>query len=140
MKDNEFMANKVRLDKWLWAARFYKTRAIARQMVQAGKVHYNGQRAKPSKVVELGATLKLRQGFDSKEVEVLLLNEQRRGAPEAQLMYRETEASLAKREENAQARKLNAMYNPHPLGRPDKKQRRQLIKMKDVQRKDDGAQ
>ncbi|MBT40962.1 MAG: heat-shock protein [Idiomarina sp.] len=132
--------NTVRLDKWLWAARFYKTRAIARQMIQSGKVHYNGQRAKPSKVVELGAMLKLRQGFDSKEVEVLQLNDQRRGAPEAQLMYRETEASIAKREENAEARKLNAMYNPHPQGRPDKKQRRQLIKMKDVQRKDDGDQ
>ena len=132
--------NTVRLDKWLWAARFYKTRAIARQMIQSGKVHYNGQRAKPSKVVELGAMLKLRQGFDSKEVEVLQLNDQRRGAPEAQLMYRETEASLAKREENAEARKLNAMYNPHPQGRPDKKQRRQLIKMKDFQRKDDCAQ
>ena len=140
MKDNKFMPANVRLDKWLWAARFYKTRAIARQMIQSGKVHYNGQRAKPSKVVELGAMLKLRQGFDSKEVEVLQLNDQRRGAPEAQLMYRETEASLAKREENAEARKLNAMYNPHPQGRPDKKQRRQLIKMKDVQRKDDGAQ
>lgn len=133
-------ANTVRLDKWLWAARFYKTRAIARQMIQSGKVHYNGQRAKPSKLVELGAMLKLRQGFDSKEVEVLQLNDQRRGAPEAQLMYRETEASITKREENAQARKLNAMYNPHPQGRPDKKQRRQLIQMKDSQRKDDGAQ
>ncbi|TDP40161.1 heat shock protein Hsp15 [Idiomarina aquatica] len=133
-------ANTVRLDKWLWAARFYKTRAIARQMIQSGKVHYNGQRTKPSKLVELGAMLRLRQGFDSKEVEVLQLNDQRRGAPEAQLMYRETEASITKREENAQARKLNAMYNPHPQGRPDKKQRRQLIQMKDSQRKDDGAQ
>ena len=140
MKDNKFMPANVRLDKWLWAARFYKTRAIARQMIQSGKVHYNGQRAKPSKVVELGAMLKLRQGFDSKEVEVLQLNDQRRGAPEAQLMYRETEASMAKREENAEARKLNAMYNPHPQGRPDKKQRRQLIKMKDIKRKDDGDQ
>lgn len=120
----------VRLDKWLWAARFYKTRALAREMVQSGKVHYDGQRSKPSKVVQVGAIIKLRQGFDSKEVEVLELSEQRRGAPEAQLLYRETEDSLAKREENAEARKLNALYNPHPDGRPDKKQRRQLIRFK----------
>ncbi|MGM0525198.1 MAG: ribosome-associated heat shock protein Hsp15 [Pseudomonadota bacterium] len=124
-------SNAVRLDKWLWAARFYKTRAIARQMIQSGKVHYDGQRAKPAKMVQVGAVLKLRQGFDSKEVEVLALSEQRRGAPEAQQLYRETDASIEKREENAQARKLNAMYNPHPQGRPDKKQRRQLIRMKD---------
>lgn len=120
----------VRLDKWLWAARFYKTRALAREMVQSGKVHYDGQRSKPSKVVQVGAIIKLRQGFDSKELEVLELSEQRRGAPEAQLLYRETEESLAKREENAEARKLNALYNPHPDGRPDKKQRRQLIRFK----------
>ncbi|WP_300319387.1 ribosome-associated heat shock protein Hsp15 [Idiomarina sp.] len=120
----------VRLDKWLWAARFYKTRALAREMVQSGKVHYDGQRSKPSKVVQVGAIIKLRQGFDNKEVEVLELSEQRRSAPEAQLLYRETEESLAKREENAEARKLNALYNPHPDGRPDKKQRRQLIRFK----------
>ena len=120
----------VRLDKWLWAARFYKTRALAREMVQSGKVHYDGQRSKPSKVVQVGAIIKLRQGFDSKEVEVLELSAQRRGAPEAQLLYRETEESLAKREENAEARKLNALCNPHPDGRPDKKQRRQLIRFK----------
>lgn len=122
--------NNVRLDKWLWAARFYKTRAIAREMVQSGKVHYDSQRSKPSKVVQVGAIITLRQGFDSKEVEVLKLSEQRRGAPEAQLLYRETDRSVDKREENAEARKLNALYNPHPNGRPDKKQRRQLIRFK----------
>ncbi|AVJ55226.1 ribosome-associated heat shock protein Hsp15 [Idiomarina sp. OT37-5b] len=133
-------ANAIRLDKWLWAARFYKTRAIARQMIQSGKVHYNGQRTKPSKAVEIGAMLKLRQGFDSKEVEVIALSDQRRGASEAQLLYRETESSIKQREQNAQARKLNAMYNPHPQGRPDKKQRRQLIRMKDGQRNEGDGQ
>jgi ribosome-associated heat shock protein Hsp15 len=133
-------ANAIRLDKWLWAARFYKTRAIARQMIQSGKVHYNGQRTKPSKAVEIGAMLKLRQGFDSKEVEVVALSDQRRGASEAQLLYRETESSIKQREQNAQARKLNAMYNPHPQGRPDKKQRRQLIRMKDGQRNEGDGQ
>lgn len=133
-------ANAIRLDKWLWAARFYKTRAIARQMIQSGKVHYNGQRTKPSKAVEIGAMLKLRQGFDSKEVEVIALSDQRRGASEAQLLYRETESSIKQRQQNAQARKLNAMYNPLPQGRPDKKQRRQLIRMKDGQRNEGDGQ
>lgn len=121
----------IRLDKWLWAARFYKTRALARQMVQSGKVQYDGQRSKPSKTVQPGAVITLRQGFDTKEVEVLALSEQRRSASEAQLLYQETEESIEKREQNAEARKLNALYNPHPEGRPDKKQRRQLIRMKD---------
>ena len=123
--------NSIRLDKWLWAARFYKTRALARQMVQSGKVHYEGQRSKPSKIVQVGAVITLRQGFDTKEVEVMALSEQRRGASEAQLLYQETAESVEKREQNAEASKLNALYNPHPEGRPDKKQRRQLIRMKD---------
>ncbi|MGM7319290.1 ribosome-associated heat shock protein Hsp15 [Idiomarina sp. ST10R2A5] len=123
--------NSIRLDKWLWAARFYKTRALARQMIQSGKVHYDGQRSKPSKIVQVGAVITLRQGFDTKEVEVMALSEQRRGASEAQLLYQETAESVEKREQNAEARKLNALYNPHPEGRPDKKQRRQLIRMKD---------
>ncbi len=72
--------DKVRLDKWLWAARFFKTRAIAKQMIEGGKVHYDGQRAKCSKVVELGATLKVRQGWDERVVVVKALSEQRRGA------------------------------------------------------------
>jgi len=121
----------TRLDKWLWAARFYKTRALARQMVQSGKVQYDGQRSKPSKTVQVGALITLRQGFDTKEVEVMALSEQRRGASEAQLLYQETPESIEKREQDAEARKLNALYNPHPDGRPDKKQRRQLIRMKD---------
>ena len=79
----------------------------------------------------MGAVITLRQGFDTKEVEVMALSEQRRGASEAQLLYQETAESVEKREQNAEARKLNALYNPHPEGRPDKKQRRQLIRMKD---------
>ncbi len=87
-----------RLDKWLWAARFYKTRTLAREMVDGGKVHYNGQRTKPSKEVEVGAMIKLRQGNDEKEVEVLALSNQRRAAPLAQQLYQETEESIKKRE------------------------------------------
>ena len=120
----------VRLDKWLWAARFYKTRALAREMIDGGKVHYNGQRSKPSKNVELNAEIKLRQGNEERTVLVLALSGQRRGASEAQLMYEETAASIANREQMAQARKLNALSMPHPDRRPDKKERRTLIKFK----------
>ena len=120
----------VRLDKGLWAARFYKTRTIAKEMIDGGKVHYNGQRSKPNKIVEVGATLKIRQGSDEKEIVVLALSTQRRGAPEAQLLYRETEQSLANREKLAIARKMNALSMPHPDRRPDKKERRDLLKFK----------
>ena len=120
----------VRLDKWLWAARFYKTRTLAKEMIDGGKVHYNGQRSKPNKIVEVGATLKVRQGSDEKEIAVLALSSQRQGAPEAQLLYRETEQSLANREKLAMARKMNALSMPHPDRRPDKKERRDLLKFK----------
>ncbi|MDE1514907.1 MULTISPECIES: ribosome-associated heat shock protein Hsp15 [Vibrio] len=114
----------IRLDKWLWAARFYKTRAIARNMVEGGKVHYNGQRTKPSKSVELGAQLTLRQGHDQKTVIIEKITDQRRGAPEAQLLYRETADSIEQRERQAMMRQLN----PSSDQRPDKKQRRDLLK------------
>jgi ribosome-associated heat shock protein Hsp15 len=121
---------KVRLDKWLWAARFYKTRALAREMVQGGKVHYNGQRTKASKIVEVNATIKLAQGVDEKIITVLQVLEKRQSAPIAQTLYQESEASIAKREENAIARKNNSFFAPHPDRKPDKKQRRELLKMK----------
>ncbi|AWL10631.1 Heat shock protein 15 like protein [Saliniradius amylolyticus] len=121
---------KVRLDKWLWAARLYKTRSLARDMIQGGKVHYNGQRVKPGKLVELGALIRLAQGFDHKEILVQELHEKRRSAKEIVNMYEETQASIEQREKNAAARKLGAMYNPNPEQKPDKKQRRNLIKFK----------
>lgn len=131
MSSRDSTENKaVRLDKWLWAARFFKTRALAREAIQAGKVNYNQRRSKPSKTVELQATLLIPRGQERIEVVVTGLSDQRRGAPEAQLLYEETAASIKQREENAAARKANALYNPHPDGRPDKKQRRNLIKFK----------
>ncbi|MCO6545254.1 MAG: ribosome-associated heat shock protein Hsp15 [Gilliamella sp.] len=126
----------VRLDKWLWAARFYKSRSLAREMVDGGKVHYNGQRTKPSKLVEVGTILTLRQGSDQKTVRVLAISEQRKTAIEAQQLYQETPDSIAKREKIAQARKLNALTMPHPDRRPDKKERRNLIKFKYNRQKD----
>ncbi|PXZ02865.1 ribosome-associated heat shock protein Hsp15 [Gilliamella apicola] len=120
----------VRLDKWLWGARFYKTRSIARDMIDGGKVHYNGQRAKPSKIVEVGAMITLRQGNEQKTIRVLAISDQRRTAREAEYLYQETLESITKRENIAQARKLNALTMPHPDRRPDKKERRTLIKFK----------
>ena len=126
----EKISEGVRLDKWLWAARFYKTRAIAREMIEGGKVHYNGQRSKPSKIVELQAELSLRQGNDERTVIITAIGEQRRPASEAQEMYAETAASIEKREKTALARKMNALTMPHPDRRPDKKERRDLMKFK----------
>ena len=126
----EKSSEEVRLDKWLWAARFYKTRAIAREMIEGGKVHYNGQRSKPGKVVELNAELTLRQGNDERTVVVVGITAQRRPASEAQQLYHETDASIEKREKMAQARKMNALTMPHPDRRPDKKERRDLMKFK----------
>lgn len=81
-------SEEVRLDKWLWAARFYKTRALAREMIEGGKVHYNGQRSKPGKIVELNATLTLRQGNDERTVVIRGISAQRRPASEAVALWR----------------------------------------------------
>jgi len=124
-----------RLDKWLWAARFYKTRSIAQQMVSGGKVHYNGQRCKPSRKVELGATILLRQGFDEKEIQVIGLSEKRGNASLAAELYRETAASIEKRQQHQLQRKL-ASSTVQSEGRPDKKQRRTLRELKDKQLSD----
>ncbi len=127
MSDNEL--TKVRIDKWLWAARFYKTRAIAKQAIDGGKVHCNGARPKPSKEIEIGSKIKLRQGFDEKTVIVKALSEQRRGAPQAQLLYEETEESREKRELLTQQRKAQPKHWPSAT-KPTKKQRRLIQQFK----------
>ena len=127
---NEKPVEAVRLDKWLWAARIYKTRALAREMIEGGKGHYNGQRSKPGKVVELNATLLLRQGNDERTIVVKGITEQRRPASEAVALYEETAESIEKREKMALARKMNALTMPHPDRRPDKKERRDLMRFK----------
>lgn len=126
-KDN----NATRLDKWLWAARFYKTRAIAKQMIDGGKVFYNGQRTKSGKSVALGDIIKVRQGYEEKEVEVIALADKRRDATFAQTLYQETEQSLASREKNALARKQGILLSPASETKPDKKQRRQIRQFKE---------
>ncbi|PWV78194.1 ribosome-associated heat shock protein Hsp15 [Halomonas sp. A11-A] len=122
--------SNVRLDKWLWAARFFKTRGLAKKAIEGGKVHYNGARAKTSKTVEVGALVRVPQGWDLLEVEVVALSDQRRGAPEARALYRETEESAVRREREAEARRLTNQAMQHPLKRPDKKQRRDIRRFK----------
>ncbi|GAA4091922.1 ribosome-associated heat shock protein Hsp15 [Zhongshania borealis] len=123
----------IRLDKWLWAARFYKTRSLAKQAVEGGKVHYNGERCKVSKEVQIGASLSIRTGWDSKIVDVIALSNQRRGAPEAAMLYRETDESISAREQLAADRKvLGAAAGALHPERPNKKQRRQIHRFKNI--------
>jgi ribosome-associated heat shock protein Hsp15 len=123
-------SNRLRLDKWLWAARFFKTRSQAKAAIEGGKVQMDGQRLKVSKEVAVGDVLLIRQGWDEREVLVTGLDAQRRGAPEARLLYEETAASVARREAEAAARKAAGGMIDRPPGRPDKKQRRQIHRFK----------
>ncbi len=117
--------DKVRIDKWLWAARFFKTRALAKNAIENGKVHINGQKPKPSRMLDVGETLTVRQGYDEKILEVVALSDQRRGAPDAQKLYRETDESIANRDKQQAERKaLNQSMPQHE--KPNKKQRRQI--------------
>ena len=122
----------VRLDKWLWAARFFKTRSLATEAINGGKVHVNGERVKPSRKVNLGDELTIRQGFVEKIVIVTGLNEKRGSATMAAELYSETEASIAKREAEAEQRRLLAAATPQPEHRPNKKQRRQIHRFKNI--------
>jgi ribosome-associated heat shock protein Hsp15 len=124
---------KVRLDKWLWAARFFKTRSLAKSAIEGGKIHLDGQRVKVSKEIAAGDLLQIRQGWDEKVIEVKTLSDQRRGAAEAQLLYEETADSVAKREKQAAARKAAGGMLDRPAQRPTKRQRRQIHRFKDFQ-------
>ena len=97
--------DRLRVDKWLWAARFFKTRSIAKTAIEGGKVHLDGQRVKVSREISVGETLVIKQGWDEKEVVVLGLSADRGPAPVARELYEETAASIEKREREAQARK-----------------------------------
>ncbi len=116
--------DKVRIDKWLWAARFFKTRTLAKDAIAGGRVKVDGQRAKPSRELTPGMVLEIQQGWATRTVEVVALSDQRRGAPEAALLYRETEASIQARESQAEQRRLIREHETHPGQKPSKKQRR----------------
>nr|WP_276583454.1 S4 domain-containing protein [Pseudomonas sp. RIT-PI-S] len=117
------------MDKWLWAARFYKTRALAKAAIESGKVHCRGERCKPGKEPKIGDEFQLRTGFDERTVVVMALSDVRRGAPEAQQLYAETEQSIARREQAAALRKAGALGVASD-GKPTKKQRRQLFQFR----------
>jgi len=123
-------ATKTRLDKWLWAARFFKTRSLAKAAIEGGKVHCGGQRVKVAKEISIGETLSIRQGFDTREVLVTALSEQRRGAAEATLLYEETESSKAAREKRTAERKAGSAGFKPSDHKPSKKERRQMQKFK----------
>ena len=121
----------MRLDKWLWAARFFKTRSLASEAVDGGKVKLNGASTKPAKDVKVGDRLQLRAGEQDWEVVVQGLNEQRRPAPEAQLLYQETPDSVQRRTQAAELRKLAPTPALEQKGRPTKRDRRLLSRFRD---------
>lgn len=124
-------SGKLRVDKWLWAARFFKTRSLAKAAIEGGKVQIDGQRIKVSREISVGEQLRIRQGWDERDVEVLVLSDQRRGAPDAQLLYRESAESIERREQTAQARKLAGGMTERTARRPDKRARRQIHRFRD---------
>lgn len=121
-------ADDVRLDKWLWAARLYKTRSLATAAINGGKVHVNGARAKPSRDVRVGDAISLTRSEGPMELAVRALSARRGKAVEAQALYEETLLSKEARAERAVLRKMKALKNPAPEKRPDKRARRHIIK------------
>ena len=121
------MNEEVRVDKWLWASRFFKTRSKAREAINGGKVHVNGARVKPGRILKLNDQLFVQRGEESYSIKVLSLSSRRGPASEAAGLYAESEESRLHREAEAEKRKLQFAGDPHSSGRPDKKQRRRII-------------
>jgi ribosome-associated heat shock protein Hsp15 len=129
---NATAPESVRLDLWLWAARFFKTRAIAKQAIETGKIEIDGQRAKPARGVRIGDSLKVARGEEVFEIEVLALNAVRGPASVAQTMYSETEASRAKRESDRSERAAARAGYRAPETKPDKRARRLIRALGDI--------
>lgn len=119
----------VRIDKWLWAARFFKTRSMAQQAVAGGKVHVNGHRVKPAHGLKSGDEVRITKGPQQFEVIVRGLSEKRGPAKVAESLYEESPESRERREKESEIRKMERLARPIPERRPDKKQRRQLRRM-----------
>lgn len=124
------MDSSVRLDKWLWAARFFKTRSVAREAVAGGKVQLNGNRAKPGRSLNLGDELRIQRAEEEYTITIVDLSVRRGPAAAARLMYEESEENRIKRENLAEERKLNREQDAMHEGRPDKRQRRRLLRFK----------
>jgi ribosome-associated heat shock protein Hsp15 len=120
----------VRMDKWLWAARFFKTRSMAARACELGRVQYNGQPAKPSREVRVGDMLQIKTEGGDFQVEVLFLSEVRGPASVAHTLYEETTASRELRLKLAEERKVTRNFNPAPEGRPSKRDRRKIIQFR----------
>jgi ribosome-associated heat shock protein Hsp15 len=120
----------VRMDKWLWAARFFKTRALAARACELGRIQSNKQPAKPSREVRTGDLLEIRTDGPAFQVEVLLLSAVRGPASVAQTLYRETDASRELRLKLAEERKALRNFSPAPAGRPSKRDRRKIIQFR----------
>lgn len=129
MKDDNDIA-VMRLDKWLWAARFFKTRALAQKHIGLGRIQVNGSKVKNSKSVCIGDIIELTLDSLPYKIKVKGLNHQRRPAPEARLLYEEDAKTAALREERKQLDQFSRITSAHPDGRPTKRDRRQLDKMK----------
>ena len=123
-------SDSVRIDKWLWAARFFKTRSLAAQAVGGGKVQLNGARVKPARALKPGDWLEIHKSGFEYQVRVILLSERRGPAKVAQTLYEESEESICKREALREQQRLAAATTPHPKRKPDKKARRQLRDLK----------
>lgn len=119
----------MRVDKWLWAARFFKTRSLAKAAIEGGKVQLDGQRVKVSREISIGDRLTIRQGWDEKEITVRSLSDQRGPAAVAQALYEESEESVARREKEALLRRAAGGLNK-PNHRPDKHERRQISRLR----------
>ena len=122
----------IRIDRWLWAARFFKTRSLAKKAVEGGKVHVESQRAKPSKELQVGQTLQIRRGETVQTVIVKVLSDQRGPATQAQVLYEETIESIELRELRKSSRRMERAGLTVPTGRPDKKDRRALAQLRDL--------
>lgn len=125
---NDERPTGLRVDKWLWAARFFKTRGLASEAVNGGKVHINGQRVKPAKCVQVGDRLEILRGKEAFIVVVEKINDRRGPAREASLLYTETPESQTRREEVALQNKLDAQMHPHSEKKPSKRDRRHIIR------------
>lgn len=123
------MLTRVRVDKWLWAARFFKTRSLAKAAIEGGKVQLAGQRVKVAREISVGDQLRIRQGYDERDVTVIALSDQRGPAKIAQTLYEETQASIDRRQRAAEARKA-AGAMARPTQRPGKHERKALEKLR----------
>ncbi|WP_446007792.1 RNA-binding S4 domain-containing protein [Candidatus Electrothrix sp.] len=128
MTNKDTQDTAVRLDKWLWAARFFKTRSLASKAVSGGHVHLNGKRVKPSRLVQGGEQLRIKRGTEEYIVIILALSARRGPAKVAQTLYEETEESQAQREQAREQRRLVKASASRPEGRPDKRDRRKIRK------------